>query len=116
MNAPTARARVAATVALRHGVLLAPLIALTRLFPSLRKLSTMKLTPALLTLFFGAHAVVAGLKPAPKILLSRVDFLTLRNGQMTKSRRVEPIPQVPIYLPISLHISTSGVTLPEEDG
>lgn len=58
----------------------------------------MKLTPALLTLFFGTQAVVAGLKPAPKILLSRIDFLTLRNGQMTKSRRVEPIPQVSIYL------------------
>lgn len=58
----------------------------------------MKLTPAFLTLSLGAHTVFAALKPAPKVLLSRVDFLTLRNDQMTKSRRVEPIPQV-TYLP-----------------
>lgn len=54
----------------------------------------MKLTPTFLTFSLGAYTVFAALKPAPKILLSQVDFLTLRNDQMTKSRRVEPIPQV----------------------
>jgi hypothetical protein len=36
---------------------------------------------------------------AQKMLLSKVKTLTLRNGEMTKGRRVEPIPQVYIHIP-----------------
>lgn len=32
-----------------------------------------------------------------KILLSRIDTLTLRNDMMTKGRRVDPIPQVGVF-------------------
>lgn len=57
----------------------------------------MKLSPALLTLlglYLSAHTEAAKLKPGQKILLSKIDSLTLRNDQVTKSRRVDPIPQV----------------------
>lgn len=57
----------------------------------------MKLSPALLTLlglYLSARTEAAKLQPGQKILLSKVDSLTLRNDQVTKSRRVDPIPQV----------------------
>lgn len=47
-----------------------------------------------LCLSLASEVEAYGLKPGKKILLSKVDSLTLRNDQMTKGRRVEPIPQV----------------------
>lgn len=68
-----------------------------------RKTPTMKLSPAILTLlglYLGTLTEAANFYPGQKILLSKVGSLTLRNDQVTKSRRVDPIPQVPIRTPV----------------
>lgn len=66
------------------------------------KLSSPALAAILLCL--GPDAVAAKLKPGQKILLSKIETLTLRNDQMTKGRRVEPIPQVCVKCPLDLEV------------
>jgi hypothetical protein len=51
------------------------------------KLRSLAVAPVFLSL-------AAGQKPGQKILLSQIDTLTLRSDQLTKGRRVAPIPQL----------------------